>query len=111
MKNRGFTLLEVLIAMVVLAISLSGIFTLLKSNIDTTGYTLKKIELLEAGGDIFYTLYTEPYIEPTPGLVKLKGYEGVKYKVTESSLGISYIKEYTLTLKKDEAEIVYNFYR
>jgi len=111
MRQRGFTLLEVLIAMVVLAISLSGIYTLLKSNIDTTGYTMRKIELLEAGSDIFYSLYTEPVIEPTPGFVDLKGYEGIKYKVTESSLGLSYIREYTLTLKKDEAEIVYSFYR
>ncbi|NOZ25054.1 MAG: prepilin-type N-terminal cleavage/methylation domain-containing protein [Nitrospirae bacterium] len=111
MRQRGFTLLEVLIAMVVLAISLAGIYTLLRSNIDTTGYTLRKIELLEAGSEVFYTLYKEQDVEPTPGFVDLKGYEGIKYEVTESSLGLSYIREYTLRLKKNEAEIVYNFYR
>ncbi len=110
-RPKGFTLLEVLIAMVVLAISLSGIYTLLRSNIDTTGYTLRKIELLEAGNDLLYVLYSSREVEPTPGFVVLKGYEGMKYKVTEGSLGISYIKEYTLTLRKDGTEIVYRFYK
>lgn len=109
--NRGFTLLEVLIATTVLAISLAGIYMLVRSNIDTANYTQRKVELLEAGNEFFYRLYLKDFITPTPFPLKLDEKSDISYTIKQRPLGIADVLEYILSFKKKDAELEYLFYK
>ncbi len=107
----GFTLLEVLIAITVLAISLSGIYFLLRSNIYTTEYSSNKVKLMESGTEIVYRLYSKEIIEPTPFPLSLNGYNDITYSIKKRPLPISNINEYSISVKKDATELEYIFYK
>jgi len=47
--KKGFTLLEVMIAMVVLSISMLGIYRLSAMSVDTSEYAIQKTIVVEAG--------------------------------------------------------------
>jgi prepilin-type N-terminal cleavage/methylation domain-containing protein len=47
--NRGFTLLEVLIALAVLSISMLGVYRLSAMSVDVSDYATRKAESVEAG--------------------------------------------------------------
>ncbi len=112
-KNRqGFTLLEVLIATVVLAVSLAGLYTIIKTNITTSEFIKRKIELSTAGSELFYTLYSsEKEIESTGTYLNYEDHRGVKYRIEKKPLGYFDISEITLYIKKDGSEIAYHFYK
>ncbi|NOX19774.1 MAG: prepilin-type N-terminal cleavage/methylation domain-containing protein [Nitrospirae bacterium] len=110
--SAGFTLLEVLIATVVLAISLSGLYVLLRSSIKTTQATLTKVELLEASSDLIYRAYKERGVFTEMGLFEnLDGYSGVKYKITSKPLGVFDIKQYTIEVKKNDYQVELHYYK
>ncbi len=112
-KNKGgFTLLEVLIATVVLAISLSGLYVLLRSGIKTTDAVLTDVELLEASNDMLYRAYRGRIKTTEMGVYReLKGYENLMYRIDRTPTGIEDIYEYKLSVKKDGREIVYRYYK
>ncbi|RMG72190.1 MAG: prepilin-type N-terminal cleavage/methylation domain-containing protein [Nitrospirae bacterium] len=111
-SSRGFTLLEVLIATVVLAISLSGLYVLLHSSIRTTDALLKEVALLEASNDLLYRAYRGRITSTEMGeFESLSGYEGIKYRIERRPIGIADIYEYQLRLKKDGKEVVYRYYK
>lgn len=110
--NHGFTLLEILIATVVLAIALSGLYTVIKTNITTSDFIKKKIDLFSSGCELFYTLYTdEKEIEPTGTYLDYEGHPGIQYRIEKKPLGFFDIYEFTISLKKDGSELVYHFYK
>ncbi len=47
--RRGFTLLEVLIAMVVLSVSMLGVYRLSAMSVETSDYAVQKTMVVEAG--------------------------------------------------------------
>ena len=111
-EKGGFTLLEVLIATVVLAISLSGFYVLLRSSIKTTQATLIRAELLEASNDLLYRAYKERGSFSEMGMFEpLDGYSGVNYRITAKPLGVYDIKEYSISVKKNEYEIQFHYYK
>ncbi|MCL0068770.1 prepilin-type N-terminal cleavage/methylation domain-containing protein [Thermodesulfovibrionales bacterium] len=110
-NSKGFTLLEVLIAVSVLAISLMGVYTLMRTNIDIAFYAEKRITLAEAGGEMLHTLFAQEEIEPTPIERRLKGHEGVYYRIEVMPIGIAGIKKYRLTIEKRGLKIEYRFFR
>lgn len=110
--SRGFTLLEVLIATVVLAISLSGLYVLLRSGIRTTDAMLTEVELLEASNDMLYRAYRGKISTTELGVYReLRGYNNLMYRINRTPTGIEDIYEYELYIKKDGKEIVYRYYK
>ncbi len=110
--KRGFTLLEVLIATVVLAISLSGLYMLLRSGIKTTDAVLTDVELLEASNDLLYRAYREKLgLTETGSYRKADEYEGIKYRIDRTPTGIEDVYEYRLSVKKDGRTVVYRYYK
>ncbi len=112
LSKKGFTLLEVLIATVVLAISLSGVYLLIKTNITNAGYVHNKLELYKAGSELLYKLYlSREEIETTGYYRNSDTYEGIMFKIDKKALGFMNIYEYTIYVKKDGTEVAYHFYK
>lgn len=111
MKSKGFTLLEVLIALVVLAISLSGLYMMTKTNISTSEFTKDKIALFIKGNELFYSLYAKKEIEATGIYLDCDEKSDIKYKIDKKPLGYDDINQITISLKKDGKKLSFYFYK
>lgn len=107
--KRGFTLLEVLIALTVLSISMLGIYRLSAMSVDTSDYAIRKAIVVESG----YQRVLE--VLNYPGKVfKDKGENALGYEVEYSSDELPTmfpgVKEISLTAEYDGAESTYVYY-
>ncbi|PLX68507.1 MAG: hypothetical protein C0603_04965 [Denitrovibrio sp.] len=107
--RKGFTLLEVLIAMVVLSVSMLGVYRLSAMSVETSEYAVQKTMIVEAG----YQRVLE--IINYPGKVfKDRGRNalGVKVNYSSESLPTLFpgVDEVSLTAEYDGVATTYVYY-
>jgi len=107
--NRGFTLLEVLIALAILSISMLGIYRLAYMSADTAEYSQRKAYITEAGYQRVLELMNYPGknfkdTKKTP--------EGTEIKFTTETGAAIYsgVEEVKLTCEAKDAKAVYYYY-
>jgi prepilin-type N-terminal cleavage/methylation domain-containing protein len=106
--KKGFTLLELLIAMVVLSISMMGLFTLLRQSIDMNDYAKRKLDLTSKAYErVFLSLiYPTKVFDDTV----TDNSTIYTYKLEKNDTGFSGIKECELTLDDGDAEVNLYYY-
>jgi prepilin-type N-terminal cleavage/methylation domain-containing protein len=104
MNKRGFTLLEVLIALSLLAISFTGIYFLLNQSIDIENYSKDKITVIVKGYEKVVKIleYNSP--------VDNDENEGIEYEMEKKQTIYPSIYEITLKAKHGDATETYIFY-
>ena len=103
---KGFTLLEVLIAMVIVAISISGIYPLLSRSLDMTLLSEEKIKLINKSFE--YIIIKEKF--PQSSFFERTGNQGLKFQEEKSADIYGIISEYTLTARGKESEISLRYF-
>lgn len=98
---QGFTLLEVLIAMVIVAISVTGIYSLLSKSLDINIFSGEKIRLINKSFE--YILIKEKF--PQSSFFQKASNQEIKFNDQESANIYGIISEYTLTAEGKESEI------
>ncbi len=102
--SKGFTLIEVLIALVIIAISMLGIYELLSTSIDTAYYAKTKLQLFEDG---FKTiLLIENFKKPLNSSLSNE----IVYSIKKQPTMIAQIIQVTLEFKKGHVKDHYIFY-
>ncbi|BAT72182.1 general secretion pathway protein J [Thermosulfidibacter takaii ABI70S6] len=110
MRNRGFTLLEVLIALAVFALAFAGTYNLLNQALFTEENTINRIELV-LSSSIPIALYWDTEPEETLGWKDATEDLGVgKYKIVKTPIGFYNIKKVEWSFKKNENIIAYILY-
>ncbi|MGE4496875.1 MAG: prepilin-type N-terminal cleavage/methylation domain-containing protein [Deferribacterales bacterium] len=105
--KKGFTLLELLIAMVVLSIGMMGIFTLVRQSLDMNDYAKKKLNLLGRGYErIILTLSEKRTLED---IINDNG-TVYTYKLEKQDTGLQGIKECELKVSDGKAEMALFYY-
>lgn len=107
--NRGFTLLEVLIALTVLSISMLGVYRLSSMSIDISDYSIRRADAVETG----YLRVLEKMNYPTK-LFKDKEVREDKteilFKEESEPAFFPDVDEVTITTTIDGATSVYIYY-
>lgn len=98
---QGFTLLEVLIAMVIVAISVTGIYSLLSRSLDVNIFSGEKIRLINKSFE--YILIKEKF--PQSSFFQKASNQEIKFKEQNSANIYGIMSEYTLTAEGKESEI------
>lgn len=98
---QGFTLLEVLIAMVIVAISVTGIYSLLSRSLDVNIFSGEKIRLINNSFE--YILIKEKF--PQSSFFQKASNQEIKFKEQNSANIYGIMSEYTLTAEGKESEI------
>jgi prepilin-type N-terminal cleavage/methylation domain-containing protein len=107
MTKKGFTLLELLIAMVVLSISMMGVFTLVRQSLDMTSYAKSKLDLVNRSYErIILTLAEKRVLED----VITDNGTVYKYNVKKSDMGLVGVKECELTVSDGTNEMTFFYY-
>ncbi len=109
MNKKGFTLLEVLIALVIFAIISVGIYGLLNQSLFMENYAKNRISLILASTDYIYLNWDTPPNE-TVGWREIESNGIEAYKVEKIPLGFHNIIRVNWSFKKGNTEISYVFY-
>ncbi|QAR34247.1 prepilin-type N-terminal cleavage/methylation domain-containing protein [Geovibrio thiophilus] len=105
--RKGFTLLELLIAMVVLSIGMMGIFTLVRQSLDMNDYAKRKLDLLGRGYErVILTLAEGTTLED---IITDNG-TTYTYKLEKQDTGLQGIKECELRITDGTAEMALFYY-
>lgn len=105
--KKGFTLLELLIALVVLSIGMMGIFTLVSQSLDMNYYAKRKLVLLNKAYErVILTLSEKKELEDT----LIDNGTLFKYNLKSNEIGIPGIKEFQLTVTDGTAETTLIYY-
>lgn len=107
-NKKGFTLLEVIIALSVLSISMLGIYSLIKMSLDTTVYAKDKLFVIERG----YDRLSRQLIYPSKVYEDKEVYDNVtiKYTFEKKSTPLPSIEEVRMTVTTDKAEVDFVYY-
>jgi prepilin-type N-terminal cleavage/methylation domain-containing protein len=111
MNHKGFTLLEVLIAVSILTISFLSIYNLINSNISLSNFIDNKVELLGAQTELLYNLYSQDLTQESSLPDKIADYENVTYSLKILPSGIYNIQIYIVSLKNKEDNLEFVFYK
>lgn len=103
---QGFTLLEVLIAMVIVAISVTGIYSLLSRSLDVNIFSGEKIRLINKSFE--YILIKEKF--PQSSFFQKASNQEIKFNDQKSANIYGIISEYTLTAEGKESEINFKYF-
>lgn len=106
--KKGFTLLEVLIALSVLSISMLGVYSLIQISMDTSIYASDKLFVIERG----YDRLSRQIIYPTKAFEDTEVYDNitVKYSFEKTSTPIPSIEEVRMKVSTDKAETEFIYY-
>ncbi len=108
MNNKGFTLLEVLIALTILAISFAGIFFLLNQSINLEIYAKEKRFVIEKGYEKVLTLID--YKNDLTDLVEQSNGKTINYSLTKNPTLMENILQCELNVKTKDSSITYYYY-
>lgn len=107
MSKKGFTLLELLMAMVVLSIAMMGIFTLVRQSLDMTDYAKSKLNLLNRSYErVILTLSEKRTLED----VITDNGTTYRYNLKKTDLGLVGIKECELKVSDGTTEMTFFYY-
>lgn len=107
--NKGFSLLEVLIALAIFAISAFGVYGLLNECIYAQGFAQRRLELVLASTNlIFPSINNLP--EATDGWVYLENPDIEAQRIDKEDRGIYGIIKTVWSFKKGKITIGYTFY-
>jgi len=106
--NRGFTLLEVLIALAVLSISMLGVYRLSAVSIDVSDYAVRKADAVEIG----YQRVLEQINYPGKLFKDKTTIDGkeIEYNLKSEPTPFPGVDKKTLTTTANGAESVYIYY-
>ncbi|GAB1536446.1 hypothetical protein ADMFC3_20770 [Geovibrio sp. ADMFC3] len=105
--KKGFTLLELLIAMVVLSIGMMGIFTLVRQSLDMNDYAKRKLNLLSRGYErVILTLSEKKTLED----IITDNRTTYTYKLEKHDTGLQGIKECELKISDSTADMTLFYY-
>ncbi|PLX67644.1 MAG: hypothetical protein C0602_09825 [Denitrovibrio sp.] len=107
--KKGFTLLEVLIALAVLSISMLGVYRLSAISVDTSAYALQKTIVVESGYQRVLEIINYPGKVFKENGKNALGYE-VNYKSSQQPTLFPGVEEITLTAEYDGVESSYVYY-
>ncbi|MCD8554928.1 prepilin-type N-terminal cleavage/methylation domain-containing protein [Seleniivibrio sp.] len=109
MNSRGFTLIEILIALAILSLSMLGIYRLTFVSLNASEYSVRKAYVNEAG----YLRVLEQLNYPGRNFNETKAMpDGTKIKFTVESGAALYsgVDEIKLTCEAKDAKSVYYYY-
>lgn len=113
-NQKGFTLLEVLIAAAILAVSFLSIYSLINFNITLSNNIQNKVQLIGAENELLYNLYNQDLTQASSLPVKIDDYKGVDYNLKIAPFGVLNINIYTVSLKttgREAQELEFVFYK
>ena len=107
-KEKGFTLLEVLIALAVLSISMLGVYSLLNMSLDTVSYAKDKMFVIERG----YDRISRQINYPNKAFEEKEEYDGVivTYQFKKEATGLPMVEKIIMTVSTDRAETYFVYY-
>lgn len=106
MNKKGFTLLEVLIALTITAISVMGIYNLLNISINTLNYAKNKLGIVNKAYEYFLIDNNEPN---SYYLSRLSENLEIKDEITANIYNI--LDEHTLTISSSEDKIAIIYFK
>ncbi len=109
MNKKGFSLLEVLIALVVFAIVSVGAYTLLNQSLFMENYARNRFNLVLASTGFIYLNWDYPP-DATVGFKEIESGGIDSYKVDKIPLGFHNIVRVNWVFKKGATKIEYVFY-
>ena len=106
--NSGFTLLEVLIAMSVLAISMLSVYNLLNASINMVSYGKDKLEVIDKGYErvLIHSYY--PRIARRDSITEDN--KTIHYEYTSEQTGIPSVSQVKMKVSSDSAAVVYEYF-
>jgi prepilin-type N-terminal cleavage/methylation domain-containing protein len=109
MNRTGFTLLEVLVAISILAISMLGIYSLLSHSIRTTQYSKDRLLLIDKGYERVIMAIHFPRIA-LPSSEEVNG-EIIEFEYLESHTVIPGVSEVILRVTSRAAATSYEYFK
>ncbi len=109
LNKSGFTLLEVLIALVVFAIVSVGVYTLLNQSLFMENYAKDRLNLILASTEYIYINWDAPP-EETIGFKEIETGDIDAFKVEKTPLGFQDIVRVDWFFRKNDTTIGYVFY-
>jgi len=112
MKNiptkKAFTLIEVLVSLVVLSISLTSVYSLLQTSINTTGFAKDKVFVIEKG----YNRVIRQINYPTKVFSDTETYGEitVNYDFERKTTPVPSLTEIHMTVSTDKASTLFIYY-
>lgn len=106
--RKAFTLIEVLVALLVLSISLTSVYALLQTSIDTTGFAKDKVFVIEKGYDriIRQINYPSKVFSDTETYDEIV----VNYKFERKTTPVPMLTEIHMTVSTDKASTIFIYY-
>ena len=105
--SKGFSLIEVLIALVVFAIASLGIYSLLSQSMLVQTTAWNRLSLVLETTDFVMKRWDTGF-EETPGWVSLD--DGIEYKVEKMPVGLYDITKVYCSFRKGGEKLTYIFY-
>ncbi len=106
--KKGFTLLEVLIALAVLSISMLGIYSLQNMSIHTLTASKEKMFVIERG----YDRISRQINFPNKAYEEKEEYDGkiISYTFKKEASGVPMVQKITMTVATDKASVNFIYY-
>jgi prepilin-type N-terminal cleavage/methylation domain-containing protein len=104
--NKGFTLLEILVALAILSISMLALYNLLNFSLDLHIYSKNRVELVNRG---YESVIRQLNFDENINTIKNE-YDNITFDLEINSTIIPDIQEYRLLLENEESSITYRFF-
>lgn len=106
--KKGFTLLEVLIALAVLSISILGIYSIQNMSLNAIASSKAKMFVIERA----YDRITRQINFPDKAFEETEDYNGtlVHYSFLKEASGVQMVQKVTMTVSTDQATVSFIYY-
>jgi len=105
-KNKGFTLLEILVALAILSISMLALYNLLNFSLDLHIYSENRIELVNRG---YESVLRQLNFDEDINTIKNE-YDNLTFEYEINQTLFPDIQEIVISLENDESNITYRFF-
>lgn len=105
-KNKGFTLLEILVALAILSISMLALYNLLNFSLDLHSYSQNRTELVGKGYEIVLKR-----LNFDENINSMKNeYDNITITLEQQITLLPEIQENYLTVENDESRVTYRYF-